>query len=162
MDHLAPRIAFPREDVTSSSLPMRARTSLTTRNSEEPGWMTWSTPISIQAFVQRLSLLVELELPCVICLGNTTSEDCCHGVFRECHRRNGRLILLGDHFSLHLVEEHLGTLRLVHRQRQQDCETSVEISNDNGTLVARILSSHNRLCASVWQDIMDSFALSLA
>lgn len=117
----------------------------------------WSSPISLQAFVQRVSLMADLELPCMVCLGDTTVDRCCRGVIRECHRRNGHLSLRGDDFSLHLVEDHIDSLRLVHRHRSGDTETALEIFGNAGTLTARILSTPDRTRAAVWQDIMDTF-----
>lgn len=122
----------------------------------------WSASITIQAFVQRLSLMADLELPCTVCLGDTQEDRACRGVIRECARRNGRLSILGDHFSLHLVEDHIESMRIVNRRRAGDTEAALEIFGADGNLIARILSTPDRQRAAVWQDIMDSLTFAAA
>lgn len=124
---------------------------------------TASRRISIQALVQRLALLAELELPCTICLGSSRGDDhCCRGAIRLCSLEDGRLNLLGDDFSLHLCEEHIESVHLVHRRRSSEPETAVEIISTSGALLARLLGTADPLRAGVWQDIMDSFAFASA
>jgi putative heme degradation protein len=130
--------------------------------SDEFGWTTWWTVISLQAFVQRLALLVELELPCAMGLGNTLVDQGCYGPLRDCRRQNGQLSLSGDHFCLHLHEDSIALLRLVDRQRNSERETGVEIYGSDGTLIARILSTPDRERSAVWRDIMDTFTLGTA
>ncbi len=131
-------------------------------DSAEPAKLAWSTPISLQAFVQRLSLMVDLELPCTICLGLTGQHQCCRGVIRECTWHDGQLRLRGDDFSLNLVEEHIDSLHLVQRRRSKESETAVEILGTSGAMIARIRSTPDRERAAIWQDIMDSFAVATA
>lgn len=152
MEHLSP--SEPQAPYRMSSLTEQ------TPRSDASMTAVWSTPVSIQAFVQRLSLIVELELPCTIYLGNGTPDHYCRGVIRQCTRNNGRLTLRGDDFCLHLQEDRIGSLRLVNRRRSRDCETALEIFGAGGALIARILSTPDRMRAAVWQDIVDTFAFA--
>lgn len=122
----------------------------------------WSTPITMQAFVQRLSLMVELELPCAICLGHNGNDRSCHGVIKRCSWHDGKLSLCGDGFSLHLIVDHIGSLHLAHRRGSEGNETALEIFDTTGALIARILGTPDPQRAAVWQDIMDSFTLVAA
>lgn len=126
----------------------------------EPARLAWSTQISLQAFVQRLSLLVDLELPCTICLGLTGEDQCCRGVIRECSWNDGQLRLRGDDFNLKLDEDRIDSLRLVNRRRPNESETAVEVLGTGGVVIARIRGTPDREPAAIWQDIMDSFAVA--
>lgn len=134
------------------------------RRGQEPadrfGWTLWWTAISIDAFVERLALLIELELPCVIGLGGSGPEQCCHGPLRDCRRQTGLLSLAGDDFCLYLNEQHIALVRLVDRRRKAERDTGIEIWGSDGSMIARVYAAPDRIGAAVWGDIMDTLALS--
>lgn len=157
--------AVPMEDFafsTPAATYVMPPTAHTGHDTPEPEKLAWSSRISIQAFVQRLSLMADLELPCTICLGLAEQNHCCRGVIRECSWQDGQLRLRGDDFSLNLPEDHIDSLHLVNRRRSKESETAVEILGTGGALLARIRSTADRERAAIWQDIMDSFAIATA
>lgn len=120
----------------------------------------WFRPISIHAVVERLELMADLELPCTVCLGDRTEDHCCRSVIRAVALHNGRLTLSGEGFSLHLREEHIQSVQLVHRRHAAGTETAIEIFSASGALLARFVGTPERERAAIWQDIMDSFAVA--
>lgn len=136
------------------ALPQHAADTLRQKKSR------WSTPVSMQALVERLSLMEQLELPCAICMGNGKEEDRCYGVISRCSWKDGCLNLCADGRSLHLIVDDIGAVHLVNCQSAAGTESALEIFGTSGALVARIVGTPDPQRAAVWQDIMDSLTVA--
>jgi putative heme degradation protein len=122
----------------------------------------WSSSLSIQEFCERVSLLSQLELPCVIHIANPAVEQLCSGVIRRIERTEDRLGLLGDGFALHLRMRNMDSIRLVSNSASDDGAMAVEIYSKAGALITRIFGIQDRVGNAVWQDVMGNPSLCVA
>lgn len=140
--------------------PLRAMTELPADGSNlQAGRIS---RLSLHEFCDRISLLAELELPCSVYVANGSAEQISRGVVRRIERDADRLNLFGDGFSLHLHQNNIDAVWLVHGGGHDDQGMAIEIHNRTGSLVARLFGMQDGIGAAVWQDVMGnpSFTLS--
>lgn len=116
-----------------------------------------SRTISLQALLQRLSLLASIELPCAVQWGNIDQSHCHMGPVRSCGCSGGRFWLSIESFTLQLYEAAIDSVRLCASIGDGRPETCIDILSANGNVMARIKSAPDQATAAVWQDIMDTF-----
>lgn len=118
--------------------------------------------LSLQEFSERVTLLSQLELPCIIFIANAAVEHLYSGVIRRIERTDDRLGLLGDDFALHLHKQNIDSIWLVNNPAPNGSAMAVEIYNKAGTLITRIFGIHDRVGSAVWQDVMANPSLCVA
>ena len=134
--------------------------AVTFHRSERPA-TAWSPAISIEALCERLALLFLLEVPCILNFRKPGMPLSCRTPIQGWERRDGRLILGADRFSLHLCEEQIEALCVIQRTRDGRDRRIVELRDKKGALRARILGPCSTEKSAVWQDIMDTFILPM-
>ncbi|QSA96637.1 hypothetical protein [Methylococcus sp. EFPC2] len=122
----------------------------------------WAVPLSFQSFQERVTLLAELELPCVFYLGAPSYDRIRSGIIRKIERRADRLSLLGGDFALFLHRRNIDSIWLVQRDEAGDKALAVEIYGRNGEIIARILGLADSLGYAVWHDVMGNPSLAIA
>lgn len=140
----------------------RQETEQFARDASTTTHKSWAAPLSLQAFYERVTLLAELELPCIIYIANSAVEQLCSGVIRRIERSDARLTLLGDDFALHLRKQNIDSIWLVSNPESKDGTMAVEIYNQAGALITRIFGIQDRIGSAVWQDVMGNPSLSVA
>jgi putative heme degradation protein len=121
------------------------------------GKRPWSHTIAIQALLQRLSLLAELELPCAVQFGTFGRNHDGDGPIRQCRCNGGRFNLSGEAFDLQLNAATIDSVRVVNSAAGGPRSTCIEILSAKGHVIVRIKGTSDRSSAAVWQDIMDTF-----
>jgi hypothetical protein len=121
----------------------------------------WSRAISLEALFERLALLFQLEVPCTLHLKSPGSTRVRRTSIRRGERREGRLVLSGDRFSLHLGVEDIEARCVIHWSPSGRLRKVLELRDKKGTLRARILGPCSEEGAAVWHDIMDTFILPM-
>lgn len=134
----------------------------TARDDKTMTGKAWVTALSLQEFYERLVLLSQLELPCIIFIANSADRQVCSGVIRHIERTDDRLELLGDDFALHLHRQNIGSLWLVNDPDSEEGAMAVEIYNRAGALITRIFGIQDRVGNAVWQDVMGNPSLCLS
>ncbi len=134
---------------------------LSRQRSDRPA-PAWSRAISLEALFERLALLFQLEVPCTLHLKSLGTSHARRTSIHRWERRDGRLVLSGERFSLHLGEEDIETACVIHRCRNGKLRKVLELRDKKGTLRARILGPCSDEGAAVWHDVMDTFILPMA
>ena len=117
--------------------------------------------LSIVRVCERLSLLVQLELPCTILITNPPLH-LRHTVIRTVHLEVDNLVVHGDGFNLHLLGPNFHTARLVNHSDAEEGGTSLDICHADGMLYASIQPAPDGKGAAIWRDVMENPTLCLA
>jgi len=140
----------------------RQEPDLLSRYCSQVNTRTSATSLSLHEFCERVTLLSQLELPCIIYIANSAVQKLCNGVIRRIERTDQRLGLLGDDFALHLRRKNIDSIWLVNNPSSEHGAMAVEIYSRDGVLVTRIFGIQDRVGSAVWQDIMGNPSLSIA
>jgi putative heme degradation protein len=130
-------------------------------HSAAPDADAWSMPLSLQGFHERIALVAELELPCVLYLGQPLLAQVRRGVIRRIERHADRLNLMGDDFALFLHEKNIDSIWLVQDREADDRGLAVEIYGAHGSPITRILGVSEGNDRAVWSDVMGNPLLAL-
>jgi len=121
--------------------------------------IAWSTVISIETLCERLELLLELGVPCLLRIAVPRDLINDPRAIKRFERKSGRLVLVGNNFSLHLNEEHIEAVYVMRRWRADKIGKVLELRGKRGYLCARVLCPPGNPGTAAWQDVMDSFIL---
>lgn len=134
------------------------------RQTQSPGLPfaqpAFAAPLSSQALSERLAVLAEIELPCVIYTAKSKNAEPYHDFIRCMKHRHGQLDIRGDHFALSLHSH--DAIWLVNHPDQACGGLAVEAYNRAGNMIARIFGKQDGVNSQVWQDIMDNPLLLVA
>ena len=97
--------------------------------------IVWSNPITIEALCERLQFLLELEVPASSASLFPTRSVTIAELVKGLDRRDGRLILLGDNFSLHLSEDRIEAVCVIRRWGIDKMCKVLELWSKNGCVL---------------------------
>lgn len=121
----------------------------------------WSRTITVPALCERLALLFQLEVPCLVQFRKARQAQTYSTSMRRWEYRDGRLLLATDRLSLHFFEKQID-VRYVVRWSDETTSKCVELRDQQGAVQARIIAGGSDEVSAAWQDIMDTFMLPLA
>jgi|GEM_PF-2901491 len=119
----------------------------------------WAARVTLEAFVARLRLLAELELPCTLALGHDDSMNAHRVVIEQVQCRNGCLHLLGDALCFILRKDCMDTAWVVTRPCADGVLISLELYDKEHELVVRLSGRPEQRTAAVWQDIIGTLPI---
>lgn len=117
-------------------------------------------PLGLEALCERLGLLANIGLPCMVYLSSTGVGQLFMGPLRRCVRESGRIVIEGDQFSLGLEERMIGQIYLADQDDDAQSGAAVELYHRDGGLITRICGLPDPVIGAVWQDLMDAFSHS--
>jgi putative heme degradation protein len=119
----------------------------------------WTSPVSLEAFQERMLLVTRIRLPYTCYIANLKGEHSATGLI-ECFRYNhGWLGFRGRDFEFYFPEQSLGTIRVVSRFLERVTCVSVDLLSKSGCLIARLSGMPNKLENAVWRDIIGTLLL---
>ncbi|AAU92893.1 MULTISPECIES: hypothetical protein [Methylococcus] len=116
--------------------------------------------LGLEAFCERLSLLANIGLPCMVYLSGPGVGQLFMGPLRQCVREKGRIVIESDQFSLGLEERMIGRIYLTEQDDEGQSGAAVELYHRDGGLITRICGLPDPVIGAVWQDLMDTFSHS--
>jgi hypothetical protein len=116
----------------------------------------WSSGISLTALCDRLELLLRLEVPCQVWIAVPRAPGDHYRTIKRCERHSGRLVLAGDHFSLHLNEGRIVATWVMKPWRADRFGKILELWDCSGFRCASILGPLGDPERAAWHDVMDS------
>ncbi|MDF9392157.1 MULTISPECIES: hypothetical protein [Methylococcus] len=116
--------------------------------------------LGLEAFCERLGLLANIGLPCMVYLNGPGVGQLFMGPLRQCVRQNGRIVIESDQFSLGLEERMIGRIYLAEQDDDGQSGAAVELYHRDGDLITRICGLPDPVIGAVWQDLMDAFSHS--
>jgi len=119
----------------------------------------WAARVTPEAFVARLRLLAELELPCTLALGYGDAMNAHRVVIEQVQCRNGCLHLLGDELCFILRKDCMDTAWVVTRPSADGVLISLELYDKEHELVVRLSGQPEQRTAAVWQDIIGTLPI---
>ncbi len=119
----------------------------------------WAVRVSPEAFVARLQLLAELELPCALSFGHDDSMKTHRAVIEQVQCKDGCLHLLGDELCFILRKDCMDTAWVVTRPYANGVLTSLELYDKEQELVLRLSGQPELRTAAVWQDIIGTLPI---
>jgi hypothetical protein len=121
----------------------------------------WARGISFEALGERLTLLFQLELPCILHFMAPQSSWAHRKRINRCERCDRRLVLMGDRFSVHLSEDQIEAFCVTIHFSGGRTRKVIELRNKRGHRCARILGLCSDRQTEVWHDILDTFILPM-
>jgi putative hemin transport protein len=119
----------------------------------------WAARVTPEAFVARLQLMAELELPCALSFEHGDSVNMHKMVIEQVQCRDGCLHLLGDELCFILRKDCLDTAWVVTRPNTDGVLISLELYNKEQELVLRLSGQPEPRTAAVWQDIIGTLPI---
>ncbi len=116
--------------------------------------------LSMTKLHERLSLLVQLELPCTILIVNPRL-NMPHVVIKVAELNGESLIIAGNDFNLRLLASNIDLIRLVNHGKPGNGIISLDIHHSLGGLYASIQPAPGGIGGEVWRDVMGNPSLSV-
>lgn len=122
----------------------------------------WATQVPVEAFVARLQLLAQLQLPCTFSLRHAGTMHNHIVVIDQVQCRKGCLHLLGDELCFILRKDCMDTVWVVTRPCAAGVLISLELYNKEHEPVVRLSGQSGHPAAAVWQDIIGTLPIMAA
>ncbi len=130
------------------------------QGTHEPPLSNGEGLLSMAKLHERLSLLVQLELPCTILISNPRVH--LQGAVIKMAELDGEsLTIAGNDFNLRLRGSNIDLIRLVNHGTPGSGVISLDIHHSLGGLYASIQPAPGGIGGAVWRDVMGNPSLSL-
>ncbi len=135
--------------------PVRQRKPATA----EPLLAQGETLLSMAKLHERLALLAQLELPCIILIASPPLH-LRDAVIKAVELTDESLVIVGKDFNLRLREPNIHSIRLVNQREGGNGTASLDIHHAQGMLYASIRPAPDGVGGEVWRDVMDNPSLA--
>ncbi|MCI0667019.1 MAG: hypothetical protein L0Y43_03080 [Methylococcaceae bacterium] len=115
---------------------------------------TWAIEVPVIAIVERLHILVQIQLPFRLALANAGTLQIRSGKTARVALQNGQLNLSGDDWCLSITLSEIDSAWVVTKPAAGRLENSIELYNRDGEAITRIQGTSEPLENGVWQDLL--------
>jgi putative heme degradation protein len=120
----------------------------------------WATRITLDAFLARLKLLAELELPCILAFGPAGANRNHRILIDRVQSRKGHLHLLGDTMTFIVPKACMETAWVVTKPFAEGARMSLEVFDKRRVPLLRLRAEPDQRTRAVWRDIIGTLPLT--